>query len=148
MVSVGSLMLSAFNGPDIALGGLWAFLSIGAIALFAIFLPAVTWMDSRRKEREAFYKADTMRRITESSADGAKAAMDLMQFEYRMEQVRKREGMKIGGVVTLAVGIALTIFLKAAAGSDRDAPYLVGLIPALVGVALLVYVFLMAPKVE
>ncbi len=42
--------------------GLWLFLSVGAVSLFVVFIPLVSWIDSRRKEREAFYKADTMRR--------------------------------------------------------------------------------------
>ena len=46
--------------------GLWLFLSIGAVCLFVIFIPLVAWIDNRRKEREAFYKADTMRRIAEA----------------------------------------------------------------------------------
>lgn len=34
--------------------GLWLFLSVGAVALFGIFLPLTVWMEHRRKEREAF----------------------------------------------------------------------------------------------
>jgi len=48
--------------------GMWAFLSIGAVSLFVIFIPTVTWIDKRSKEREAFYKAETLRRITEAQA--------------------------------------------------------------------------------
>ena len=57
--------------------GLWMFLSIGAVALFVVFIPVTTWIDSQRKEREAFYKAETVRRLTESSGEGAKAAIEL-----------------------------------------------------------------------
>ena len=51
--------------------------------------------------------------------------------------------MKIGGLVNIAfVGIGLTVMLYALTGPHG--PYLVGVIPGLIGVALLVYVFLMA----
>ena len=62
------LNLISDDSPNIfASMGLWIFLSVGAIALFVVFIPLVTWIDSRRKEREAFYQADTMRRLTEST---------------------------------------------------------------------------------
>jgi hypothetical protein len=42
----------------------------------------------------------------------------------------------------------MVIFLKVLTATDPDAPYLVGLIPAFVGVALLVYVYFMAAPLE
>ena len=126
--------------------GLWAFLAIGAVALFGIFLPTTKWLESRRKEREAFYRSETLRRIAESSTDGAKSAMELLEQQNYQEQVKKREGMKVGGLINIGVGIALCIFLGFAGG---DGPQkFIGLIPGLVGVALLVYVYFMAAPIE
>ncbi len=126
--------------------GLWAFLAIGAVALFGIFLPTTIWLESRRKEREAFYRSETLRRIAESSTDGAKSAMELLEQQNYQEQVKKREGMKVGGLINIGVGIALCIFLGFAGG---DGPQkFIGLIPGLVGVALLVYVYFMAAPIE
>jgi lipopolysaccharide export LptBFGC system permease protein LptF len=71
-----------------------------------------------------------------------------MREEEHLKRVKAREGMKIGGLVCVAVGVAMVIFLKAMTATDPGAPYLVGLIPGLVGVALLVYVFFMAGPVE
>jgi hypothetical protein len=115
--------------------------------LFSWFSISV-WVDGRKKEREAFYKSETLRRITETSGEGAKVAMDLLREESRMERIKKREGLKIGGLICLAVGLGTVIFLHAMTKTDPGAPYLVGLIPGLIGVALLVYVFFMAPPVE
>ena len=126
--------------------GLWMFLSIGAVALFVVFIPVTTWIDSQRKEREAFYKSETVRRLTESSGDGAKAAIELLREQERLGQMKKREGMKIGGVINLAVGIALMIFLHALISGEPV--YLCGLIPGLIGVALLAYALLLSPKPE
>jgi hypothetical protein len=140
-----SLALLLLNDLEVLRdSGMWIFLSVGAVALFVVFIPTVSWIDGRRKEREAFYKAETFRRLTESSAEGAKAAIELMREESRMERIKKYEGLKLGGLICIAVGVAMVIFLRVMAASDPGAPYLVGLIPAFIGVAILVYVYALA----
>jgi hypothetical protein len=136
-----------FAGPDEAFAtyGLWAFLSVGAVALFAVFLPITTWIGSRQKEREAFYKAETIRRVAEASSDGAKATIDLLREQNRMTMIKMREALKISGVICLGVGIGLVAFLVQLVGS-RVA--LCGLIPAIIGLAMLVYVYLLAAPIE
>lgn len=127
--------------------GLWIFLSVGAVSLFVVFIPLVSWIDSRRKEREAFYKADTFRRLAEASGEGAKAALELLREEERLKRIKSREGMKAGGIINIAVGIGLTIMLYSLIGT-KDSPYLVGLIPLLIGVAMLVYVYVLAAPID
>jgi hypothetical protein len=57
---------------------------------------------------------------------------------------RRLQGMQLGGLITTAVGIGVMVLLR---GLVHDEPvYLAGLIPLLVGAALLVYVFALAPK--
>jgi len=126
--------------------GLWMFLSIGAVSLFVVFIPLTSWIEARRKEREAFYKADTMRRLVESSGEGAKIAMEMLKEQDRQQRVKTREGMKIGGLINLGVGIALMIFLRALIG--HEPVYLCGLIPGFIGVAMLTYALFLAPKIE
>lgn len=126
--------------------GLWLFLSIGAVSLFVVFIPLVSWIDSRRKEREAFYKAETMRRLTEASGEGARAALEVMREEDRIRRTKMMEGLKIGGLVNLGVGIGLGMMLYTLLGTHG--PYMVGAIPSLIGVALLVYAFFMAEPVH
>jgi hypothetical protein len=140
-------MVSMLFGPDEVFEsfGLWAFLSVGAVALFGVFIPLVTWIDSRRREREAFYKAETFRRVAEASGDGAKAAIELIREENRIKQMRIREGMKIGGLINVAVGLALIIFLRVLIGDGHGSPYLCGLIPGFIGVAMLCYALFLAP---
>ncbi|MGH9562711.1 MAG: hypothetical protein ACRD3S_14765 [Terracidiphilus sp.] len=134
--------------------GLWIFLSIGAISLFGIFIPAVHYLDTRRKEREAFYKAETLRRITESSADGAKAAMEMMREEARGKLIKMHEGLKVGGLINIGVGVGLIIFLRVLLGpggvnsGGAGSAYLCGLIPGFIGVAMLVYVYMLAAPIE
>jgi hypothetical protein len=54
--------------------------------------------------------------------------------------------MKIGGVINLAVGVALLIFLRALIGNEPV--YLCGLIPGFIGVAMLIYALFLAPPIE
>ena len=99
--------------------GLWAFLSIGAVSLFAVFIPLVTFIENRRKEREAFYKAETLRRLTEASGEGAKAALELT------DKVGVDHVVEVGGKDTLSQSI------EAAAAGGRIA--IIGLLSGLPG---------------
>jgi hypothetical protein len=143
------LALFLFEEPEVLMSyGMWAFLSIGAVSLFVVFIPLTSWIDARRKEREAFYRADTIRRLAESSGEGARAAIELLREEDRLKRLKTLEGLKIGGVITMAVGVALTIFLGFQRSGGLGDRYLVGLIPGLVGLAMLVYVFFLAAPVD
>ncbi len=122
-------------------GALFFFLSVGAVALFS-FVAVASWADARRKEREAYYKSETLKKVAESQAGGA--VLELFREEQKVEDRRRREGLKLGGVVNLAVGVGLLIFLKALV--HEEAVYLVGVIPLLIGAALLGYVLVLAPK--
>ena len=116
---------------------------VGSLALFS-FLGVASWSDARRKEREAYYRSETLKKIAESSGEGGKSALELMREQEKNFVRRRLEGLKIGGLVTTAVGIGVMALLR---GLDHDEPvYLAGLIPLLIGVALLIYPFLLAPK--
>ena len=120
------------------------------IAMVFTFTAVVHWSESQRKEREAYYKAETLRRISEASGQGASAAVELLREDERIKSSKTREGLKIAGLINVAVGIGLMIFLHALLGAEREASsvYLVGLIPGLVGASLLAYVYLLAPPLK
>jgi hypothetical protein len=116
---------------------------IGSIALFS-FLAITTWSEARRKEREAYYTSETLKKIAESSGEGAKSALELMRERQKNIVKNRLEGVKLGGLITAAVGIGVMALLR---GLVNDEPvYLSGLIPLLIGVAMLVYAFALAPK--
>jgi hypothetical protein len=124
---------------------LFLFLSIGAVSLFS-FISIAHWLDSRRKEREAYYKHESLRRIAEMPGENAAQVIEMMREEERRKLLRRREGLKLGGIINVGVGIALCVFLYSLGGIES--PWLCGTIPGLIGVAMLVYVFWLAPKVE
>jgi Domain of unknown function (DUF6249) len=118
---------------------------VGSIALFS-FLAVASWSEARRKEREAYYRSETLKKIAESSGEGAKSALELMREQENNFAKRRNEGLKIGGLVTAAIGLGVMVFLH---GIDHDEPvYLSGVIPLLIGVALLIYPLMLAPKVQ
>ena len=128
------------NGPS----ALFMFLSVGAIAVFS-FVAVAAWSDSRRREREAFYRSETLRKIAESpNATTDHPVLQLFRDEQRAKERKQREGLKLGGMINVGVGVGLMVFLYELV---REVPvYLVGLIPLLVGVALLTYAVAFAPK--
>ncbi len=116
---------------------------IGSIALFS-FLSVAVWAEARLKEREEYYRNETLKKIAESSGEGAKAAIELLREQNKTVTKRRLEGMKLGGLITAVVGIGVMALLH---GLVNDEPvYLAGLIPLLIGLALLTYTFLLAPK--
>jgi hypothetical protein len=137
-----------FGDPEMSNFGLWLFLSVGAVALFVVFIPTVHWLDTRRKEREAYYKSETIRRLAEAPGDTAKNALELLREEDRLTRLKTIEGLKVGGLITLGVGVGLIIFLRSLMGGGQGSPYLCGLIPGMVGVGMLVYAFFMAAPVD
>ncbi len=117
------------------------FLSVGAVALFS-FIAVASWSDARRKEREAYYKSETLKKLSESQ--GPAAVLDLLREEQKQASAKRREGLRLGGLVNIAVGIGLMIFLAGLVTTERL--YLVGLIPLLIGLALLSYSLFLAPR--
>jgi hypothetical protein len=106
----------------------------------------IVWFGERRKERQSFQRTELLKRIAESQGDAAQKVLAMLREEESAAQVRRREGMKLGGLIVLAVGIALMPMLAMLAPSEPV--WLVGLIPALVGAALLIYVIFLAPQAK
>jgi hypothetical protein len=119
---------------------------VAIILVVFSFVAVLHWIDSQRKERDAFYKAETIRRVTEASGEGAKAALELMTADERLKRLKAREGLKIGGLINIGVGVGVMIFLHELL--PGTAIYLSGSIPALIGVGFLAYVFFLAAPIE
>lgn len=147
-MALGMMVFDMDSSPQtIAAGGMFLFLSVLMICVFT-FISIAVWTEARRKEREAYYKAETVRRLTEMPGQGAQAVIEMMREEERIErgrevasQVKKLDGMKIGGAVNICIGAALYAFLRSVGG-----PGMVGAFPFAVGVGLLIYVYVLAER--
>jgi len=133
-----------FEGP----GFIFLFLSVGAVALFG-FLAVAAWSGTRAQERESYYRNDMLKKLAESDTQSAVATLQYLQEKERAteekSQAKKREGYLIGGLVNIGIGMGLMAFLSAISDGNR-AVGLVGLIPTLIGVALLIAAFMLAPR--
>jgi hypothetical protein len=121
---------------------------IGAMIPIAgiIWLGFVIWTGDKRKEREAFYRNELLKKIVDSPAGSTQSVLDMMHQQEREAQIRKREGLKLAGIILIAAGIGLGTFL--ALIEKEDPVWAVGLLFLLVGIALFSYVTFMAPRVE
>ena len=122
-------------------------ISLVLVCVFS-FLAVASWSKARLRERQAFYKSETIRKIAESQGSGA--ALEYLRESDHNAARQRREGQRVAGIVTFAVGVGVMIFLRRVpispdSGSDSSA-YLVGVIPVLVGIALLIYSYVLAPK--
>ena len=120
---------------------------VPGISIVAVFgwLAVHEWAESRRKEREAFYRSETLRRYSESNQPDMLTRFLAEEKAARHEmRVQQRESLRLGGLVAMMAGIGLGVMLAGIAPQQKH--YLVGLVPFLVGLALLIYVYLLAPK--
>ena len=117
---------------------------ISVVAVFG-WLAVHEWTESRRKEREEFYRSETLRRYSDSNQPDMLARFLAEEKAARHEmRVQQRESLRLGGLVTMVAGIGLGVMLAGIEPGERY--YFVGLVPFLVGLAILVYVYLLAPK--
>jgi hypothetical protein len=126
-------------GPGVAV---FFFLAVEAVALFT-FLAVASFSGNRQVEREAYYKAEMMKKIAELGGNG-NPALEFLREQERIKAVNRLGGIKLGGLVNIGVGLGLMILLKGLVQGTQV--YLSGTIPAFVGVALLVYAFWFAPE--
>ncbi|HEX3436926.1 MAG TPA: DUF6249 domain-containing protein [Pseudacidobacterium sp.] len=125
---------------------IFIFLSVGALSLFG-FLAVASYSEARRQERDSYYKNDMLKKIAESQSSSAIQTLEYLREQEQSAAMRraqkKHEGYVLGGLINIAVGIGLMVFLHAV---TRDNPvFYVGMIPGLVGAALLAYAYLLMP---
>jgi hypothetical protein len=119
--------------------------SLLVVALFS-FLSVMVWSRERRREREAYYRSEAIRKVAETRPGDGGAVLDVLREEERIAARGRREGQKVSGLVTIATGLGMTVFLKVVDRNDPDPAYLAGLIPILIGAALLLYAYVLGPK--
>jgi len=122
MQNVGSIALLI---PIVTMVALFTFLSIAA------------WSEERRKEREAHYRSELMKKMLEQPGPAADRILELMRDEEARAALQKREGRRLGGLVTMAVGVGIALlFWKLNPGEGL---WTIGMIPLLIGAVIFLY---------
>jgi hypothetical protein len=121
------------------------FLSIAAVSICS-FTAVVISAKERRREREAYYTSETVRKLAELQGPNVSTAVEFFKDAEKNVALRRLEGLKVGGLLAVSVGIGMGVFLRAVDRSDPEPVFLIGIIPLLVGVTLLAYVYLLAPN--
>ena len=114
------------------------------VALFC-WLAVVGWAKHRRLEREAYYHHETEKRLLEKGDAGAAQILKLRNEEQRIRWLQRREGLKLGGLIVTALGTGILVglqFIDTGGLSFAGA----GWIPLIVGLALLLYVYVLHAK--
>jgi len=116
-------------------------ITIGVIALFT-FLSIIIYLAQRRKERDTYYRFELRKKALEQGAP-AEALIELQRQEDLLNQRRRRESQRLGGLITAGAGLGLlgTVFSK----QDTEAVG-VAFLPLFIGLALFVYAQWMAPR--
>ncbi len=123
----------------------FVFLMVAALSFFS-WLSVGSYLNARRRERDAYYRNETVRRLTESQGAGADAAIGLLREDDRLRVARRIESIRLGGLITVAIGIGIMVFFSFIDQDTRQVGVAIGSIPLLVGAALLLYVYVLAPK--
>jgi len=107
---------------------------IAVLSVFS-FLSVAVYTGHRKEERESYYKNEMLKKLAESSPDSAKSVLEMLREEAVREARQRKEGMRVGGMVTAMVGLALVPFLWMLIGRPFG---MIGLIPLGVGIALFI----------
>jgi hypothetical protein len=116
-------------------------LVVGVVAVFSCFT-VMSWLEKRRREREAYYRNETLRRIAEMPGGSPSAVMECMREQEREIANRRREGLRLGGMTLIGAGAGLFLLLK----SLETAPFMTGMVPLLIGAAILIYAYFLEPR--
>ena len=123
---------------------LWRNLLRRKVRTIFTFLSIASWAEQRRKERQALYRSEVLKKLSDQPGGNADAVLEFIREEQRTGIRRRREGLKLGGLITSAVGIGVIVLLRGIGGDEPV--WLAGVIPLLIGFVLLLYVFVLAPK--
>jgi len=124
------------------IGELFFFMVIVVVTASLSLVAVLSWLAFRMREREQYYRSETLKKIAESST--STAAVEYLRENERIAVRRTRGGLRLGGLVAMSVGIGLLAFLRAL--EPTSGVYMVGLIPLLVGVSLFGYGQLLMPR--
>jgi len=99
------------------------------------YLAITGWARERRREREALYRYDVLRKLAEHPACAAQV-LAAIEGHAAQEAVTRRRSTEASGVAVFVAGAALTAALVMLPVGDA---WLLGIVPAAVGATLVLY---------
>ncbi len=114
------------------------------VALFS-WLAVVGWARQRRLEREACYRHETEKKLVESGQATTDQIFMFRVEEERNRWLRRREGLRLGGFITAALGVGLVVGLRFV-DTNELAVSMIGWIPFSIGAVMLLYTFVLYPR--
>jgi len=134
-----SLPIAEIMKPAVAI---FIFLAVASVAMFT-FLSIATWAGTRQMEREAYYKAEMMKKIAEMGGE-RNPALEYLREQERIKAAKQLAGIRLGGLINVGVGLGLMLLLKGVVTGNSI--YLAGTIPVFIGLAMLAYARWFAPE--
>lgn len=120
--------------------------SVIMITVF-VFITVSTWAEQRRKEREAFYRSEVLKKLADSTGTQAQQVLEMMREQDRRLEQRSREKKKLVGLILTGTGLGLCLMF-ALTTPNQNHEWAIGLIPLLIGLAMLLYAYVLAPRPE
>jgi hypothetical protein len=120
-----------------------ALIWIVSMASSFTFLSVFWWALQRRRERESQLRYDLARRMMDvDSAEERAAGLAWLREQEAAEQARRRQGLGLTALVTLAVGAGSMIALRELHGDDL----ILSWICVLIGAAILLHLGVTRPR--
>jgi hypothetical protein len=109
------------------------------------FASVSAWAKQRRKEREAFYRGEVLKKLTDSTGTQAQQIIEMLREQDRSAERQGREKRKLAGLILTGTGIGL-IGMFSLVTPNQNHEWAIGLIPLLIGLAMLLYAYVLAPR--
>ena len=96
-----------------------ALIWIVSMASMFAFLSVFWWALQRRRERESQLRHDLARRLLDrEGSEAVTSALTWLQDQEAAEQRRRRDGLALTAMITIAIGAAVMIALRQPFGDD------------------------------
>jgi Flp pilus assembly protein TadB len=122
---------------------LFYFVATATVAVFA-FLSVAHWVSSRTKERIARERYALLRKVAEQPTETARLVLDKLREDdarqeerARQREAKARRDERLGGVIMLAIGLGLSIFLYAVA--PEAGVWTIGIMIVMIGLVMLAF---------
>lgn len=115
-----------------------AFTGVVLMIVFA-FVSVVIWTEARRKEREALYRNELLKKLAETPGTGAESVLANLREEEQRKHARRREYFTLGGILCAALGLAVLMGHFLTPDTRNDGAWALCFVPLMLGLALLVH---------